>query len=379
MALVFADGFDGYPSTTYMTRAGWANNGVVSASSGKFSTNALGLNLFNGGRGYATSPRFTINDNDFKTSFWARNADFGIEAATGSNIIYLAQVIDVNRMYGVRITLNSSTGYPQIGYMDSYFGNFIPKFNVNTGFAYSCGDSQWHHYEMRFVPSNTTTGLVQLWVDSQLLMDYQNVPTINTSNSIVNNANGKSLTNIILSWPGTGGLYGDYYMRWDDVIVWDNSGSEMNTATKLGPHRIRSLWPVANGTYKQWNGYANTGGNYSAVATIDDDSGFAEANNAQLKDSYYVTTIPANPTKIPAITVRTHQRNADIGDKQFSIFLKSGAIEVNSNSYIMNTTLTYTYAPNTINPIIYHANPNGNIAWTSSSLANVEIGMKVEN
>ena len=184
---------------------------------------------------------------------------------------------------------------------------------------------------------------------------------------------------MFLSWPAGGGLYGDNGAYIDDLIIWDNAGSEMNTASRLGPHRIRSLFPSANGTYNQFSGYANTGGNWNALRTTDDDSSFAEANTNGSKSSFLFDNIPGNPTKIPAISVRVMQKNPDIGQKQFSLFAKNGTVEVNSNNTIMSAGLFYAYSPNSMNPIVYHSNPNSNIAWTSSSWANTELGIKVES
>lgn len=379
MALVFADGIDGYNSGTAQIRAGWSS-GPVTGATGRFAGNANRLSLFNGARAFVTTPEFKINANDLRLAFYARGgSSIGIDSATGANFIYLFHLRDPTSSYGIKFTLRSGDAIPQIGFLDAFNNNFSPAFNVNTGVAYSLFDFQWHHYEMRFVAANTATGLVQLWIDGQQVMNYQNVVTVNNANSIANSHNVMNITHMITSWPGAGSLFGDYYAYWDDLIIWDGVGSEMNAATRLGPHRIRSLFPRANGTYRDFKGFANTGGNWNALRSVDDDTSFAEANNSQQKESFPIDIIPGTPQRIPAITIRTHTKNPDIGEKKFSLFLDSGPVEVNANSTILTAPLFYQYTPNSVYPIVYHSDPNGNVAWTSANLANIEVGIKVEN
>lgn len=382
MALVFAEGFDGYATTgtTGAVRYGWANNIGVVGATGKWGGISNRFNHYNNGRGYAQSPNFRVTTNDIRIAFWFR-AGSGTyrDASTGSNAIYLFQLHDLFKQNSLKVSL-SGTNRPEVSWLDGYNQNYTTRFSVNTGTTYSVGQdsAQWHHHEYRFIASNTTTGLIQCWIDGQLVMDHQNVVTCNTAHSTATSQTAVNFTNIMLSWPGRAGFDGDVYTYWDDVMIWDNAGPEMNTASRLGPHRIRTLWPRANGTYKQFSGFANTGGNWNAVDSVDDDTSYVEDGTVGDKDSYLITAIPGNPTNIPAITIRAHTKNPDIGSKQYTIFIKSGTEEVNSNSYVMNVLTSYTYSPNSSYPIVYHSNPDGGVAWTAGSLANTEVGVKVE-
>lgn len=380
MALVFADGYDGYISTTSLQRYGWANDCAFVSTVGRWDGGSLRLNHQLSNRRYSQSPRFNITTNDIKIAFWFRaGIDTNLDTSTGSSVIYLFHIFDLNRQNGLKFTL-TTLGIPEVSWLDGFSQNYTTRFQPNMGTSTRLGDSdaQWHHYEIRFIASNTTTGLVQCWIDGEQIMDHQNVITCNTAHPTATSQTAIDFKHMILSWPGRGTTSGDTFSYWDDVMIWDNAGSEMNTASRLGPHRIRSLFPRANGTYKQFSGFANTGGNWNAVDSVDDDTSYAEDGTVGDKDSYLITAIPGNPTKIPAITLRAHAKNPDIGSKQYTIFLKSGAEEVNSNSYVMNVTTAYTYGPNALYPIVYHTNPDGGVAWTAGSLANTEVGVKVE-
>lgn len=382
MALVFADGFDGYPSTVSALRYGWANNISISTAAGKWGGGAHRPNQYNNARAYAQTPRFNITTNDIRIAFWfAAGSALYRDASTGSSVIYLFQLFDLNRQNSLKFSL-SDINRPEVSWIDGFNQNYTTRFSVNTGTVGSLGDddAQWHHYEYRFIASNTTTGLVQCWIDGELVMDHQNVITCNTAHPTAVSQTAIDFKHAILSWPGRGALQlnVDFYAYWDDFMIWDNAGPEMNTASRLGPHRIRSLFPRANGTYQQFGGFANTGGNWNAVDSVDDDTSYAEDGTVGDKDSYLITAIPGNPTKIPAITLRAHAKNPDVGSKQYTLFVKSGSAEVNSNSYVMNVTTAYTYGPNALYPIVYHTNPDGGVAWTAGSLANTEVGVKVE-
>ena len=378
MALVFADGFDGYGgSTTYFYRYGYTSVGGLDSGQGRFGGIAVRLSSLNAYIGNFQTPIFNIKTNDVRLALWTKSSNFVYSSSRP-----IIRLTDQSSAFGFSVGLDSSGRLVVQNIKTSTdFGasdGSVRAVNVDSFNPITISDGQYHHIEVRFIASNTATGLVQAWVDGKMTHDYQNVITVTGTTDTVNNSTTMNLSAALIGFSSYtfGGSASAY---WDDIVIWDNEGPEMNTSIRLGPHRIRSLFPVANGTYQQFRGVANTGGNWNAVDSIDDDTSYAEGNTAGLKDSYTFTTINSNPTLIHALTIRSHLRNPDVGDKNFSIFLKSGDLEVNSNTQIMNVPFSYYFAPNAGNAIVYHTNPNTGTVWTASTLANTEIGIKVEN
>lgn len=253
------------------------------------------------------------------------------------------------------------------------------KSNLSSRWSGNWGDNQYHHLEVRFVAANGTnaSGVVQAWIDNQLVMNFNGVVT--------SNANTIDLTSITrLEYSGQ---QGDTYL--DDLVIFDSTGNTMNGYPdgRLGYHRIRNYYPRANGTYSgQFNGVGNTGGNWRALTDsltgnyntqTDSDTSYVESTTANNRESYVMAwannASPGNIGTVQAVVVRPIVRNPDVGTKTYSVFVRSGGAESNLGT-ILTANATYS-----VPKFIFHTDPSTNNAWTSATVNAFEAGIEIES
>jgi hypothetical protein len=281
--LLFMDGFDKYGATADMTVGG---RGWTNADTTHFTFDATG------GRWGAGALKCTedATANDFKTGTLGNSA--GDEAHVAFNIfsdgIIASQVMCCIKRGSnadqAQIGVDSNKKLYASGYDASGYGAIV------TESVASLHDSTDHHVEIHYKAANSG-GFAKVWVDNVLVIDF--------SGDTLGSASSWNWGQIVL-----GGIGGNTWI--DDVVVWQETsgGVTLFNPSHLGPHRIETLTPAAEGTSAQFT--PQSGSNNAAM--VDDvgtpngtdyvDTGTTPGN----LDLYTHNTLSGAPTAIYAVS-----------------------------------------------------------------------------
>jgi hypothetical protein len=114
----------------------------------------------------------------------------------------------------------------------------------------------YHWVEFRWVPATDATGAATLYVDGVLQFDAQNVQTVEA---------GFSFSNVMVLGHGAGNTTSVISSRIDDLIVWDETGTEFNTFP-MGPRRMVALKPSAAGDNTSFTAVGSANPNWQVAA-----------------------------------------------------------------------------------------------------------------
>lgn len=156
----------------------------------------------------------------------------------------------------------------------------------------------------------------------------------------------------------------------DDLIVWDDQGSYMNTFG-LSPRRIHLLRPTAPGASTGWQA---TGPNWQAADADNWNPGGAgvTAAAAGLKDLYEFGDLAAQAASVDALVVRTRVENTGDNPAQLLHTVRSAeGTEANGPLQAVPTTAS------TLKTAFYR-DPNG-AAWTTASINSLQAGQTSSN
>lgn len=157
----------------------------------------------------------------------------------------------------------------------------------------------------------------------------------------------------------------------DDLVVWDDQGSYMNSFP-LGPRRIQLHRPTAAGASTQWT--PASGANWQAVDDTDWSGGVGvTAETASLKDLYELSDLTVNPATINAVVVRTKVQNTGDNPAQLQHVLRgSDGSEVNGTLQAVPTL-----APTVLKSAFYR-DTNG-APWTPATVNALQAGQVSSN
>lgn len=223
MTMIFCDGCDTYTSAAQMANK-WtvASTTAISTTGGRYGGGAVRPSFgtlsktFAGGYSVALGARI-------RGGFWYQETS-GVANATTLLSMNSASLSGA-------LILMSSSGQPQICRLGSSVTVLI------TASAVNLRDGQWHWIEFDVLLATGATGAAQLWVDG--------VSAGSVSSTITVNAAGNAP--IIAAAP----LSGSSTCLYDDIIIWDDQGSDFNTSN-IGPQKITTLLPSGDGATLQF-------------------------------------------------------------------------------------------------------------------------------
>lgn len=322
--LLHLDGFDSHATGTPSLAAGspkWGaqSNASIVAAAGKFGGKALRLAAAGGSAALVLTLAGTI-----AAAFYAKLAS--LTTVLLSNAAGSQTLLDVQADGSVRV----------------YDGGGTLRGTSATGLV-AAGTFFW--FEVAY-----QSGAITVLVNGQPVISYVGAYTLPAGLALKNSA-----------------VQVDY----DDLVVWDDQGSYMNTFG-LSPRRIHLLQPDGNGASTQWT--PNVGPNYADVTAPDwggGDGVVAEA--AGLKDLYSLSDLAATPANINAVVVRTLVENT--GDNPANLLHSirtADGQEQNANAQAVPTG-----APAVLESVFYR-DPNA-AAWTPTTVNGLQAGMTSSN
>ena len=350
MALLFADGFDIYADAADVLKGQWyrenAGNQTFSASNGRYSGGCI--------------------QNTVSTNGW----HLGVGSIPNATTIFIAF-----HYYCVTNTGNGADDAILQGFSQS--GNSLFKIGTN-----SSGDLRAY---AQGVTTTTTVGTSAAafsnatwhWVEVKIVLG-----TTNTDGEITVQVNGTQLINAtgidtFLNSTATGrlesfGFYGGTGdCRFDDVIIYDSTGSHMNNF--LGETKIETIIPNGDGSTLDWT--ASGGTDFSTVddgiGVADDDTTYLSSSTATDVTELQMSNLSNNPTQIHGVQVRTRSRKEDAGARTYRTYAKSGAST--ENGITLGLTTAYCWRRNGV----HYVDPNTSIAWTGSGVNGMHVGLEL--
>jgi hypothetical protein len=223
--------------------------------------------------------------------------------------------------------------------------------------------SGWKCLEARFV-IHPTTGVVQVWLDGVLVINFTGNTRSSSANQITALAVG--LRKIING--ATGGAVTDY-MQFDDLAVNDTTGAR--NAGQIGQGGIVALRPTADTADADFT--PSSGSDHYALVDetqADGDTTYLSAVNSGDRDIFEL----ANPATgaVDALMAVCVTRVASGAGRGLAPTLRSGATTaVGSVGYATNTYTAQTQ--------LWESDPNTSAAWTATALNSLQIGITLTN
>jgi len=209
----------------------------------------------------------------------------------------------------------------------------------------------WHYLEAKVTLSDTV-GVVQIWLNDELVL--------NLSNQDTKNAGTKTVFDSI-------GSYSNQAVYVDDFYVCNGAGSVNNDA--LGDVRVYGLFATADG--------ANTGltptGSASHYANIDeDDPSTADYNSSAVddtKDTYVFQDIPTGGT-VAGVLVWSYANKSDTGAKSWAPVVRHSSTDYKGTDWAVAQGYAYYKQ-------VYEMNPGTSVAFTPDDVNDAEFGSQV--
>lgn len=358
MAYLFSDGFDGHGALADRWDVVDASASIVT-DGGKYGvgTNALnfaGTSDFNSTTLALSTPTNTRGgiNNPIHVSFFVK-----IPSVPGSDTLLFFMGSSGDGAYGFNLQISASLGLIIFNKYDLSAASSASMFTSTVSIC----DDEWHHIEIKLVTDNVS-GIANLYIDGILDGSFSG----DTINSVA-----------IISSPGLDNIRIDAPLvantKFDDILIWDEEGSSMNTSGQLGVHRIETLIPNGAGNSTQLT-VTGAASNYLAVDEVgaDDDTTYVQSSTTTHKDLYTYTNMAGVPATINGVVVHTRGTNPDNGAISFKTKTRQNAVEADGTTYQLPASGVYAQHADFI-----AQNPDGPVAWTKTTVDAAEFGVEV--
>lgn len=224
-------------------------------------------------------------------------------------------------------------------------------------------DGSWHRVELEVV-FNSSTGTCKCWVDGSLDI---NTTGLNTDAT----ATGRKTTELGTIGIGLGKNNATTdWTEFDDVIVWDDSGSDFTGAFSGADVRIDTILPNAAGDSAQFT--PSSGTNVAAVddplsAAADDDSTYVESSTSGHIDLFNYQNYVTYPNTVYGVKVSTRARITTNGRGKLRAKAKVSTTTANgSTQQVWSTSYKYFHQ-------VFGKQPSGS-SWDRTSLGAAQFG-----
>jgi len=357
MALIFMDGFDGYDDDADVANK-WdhARTAEIELQSGggAFGGDALRIH---GTYGYSTPPLAKyINyrnglGNDLFVTFWAKfNDTSGGVFMMGFGSSHSGQQRDNGRVAwnADKVTLYQNTGPAKA-----------------TSVA-SISNGAWVHVSIRMRAGAGGVAEFEVYHDDVLMVD-------DTTNAYIYLLMGDTG---MIHFGGTGTASTGGYWDIDDLVIYDDTGSTMNS--HIGLHKIHTLRPTANGSVA--NNSTLNGGGSSNYEAVDDDPGADTATYLTTStvghiDTFEFDAMPEEPSEIFAVqsNIVMYEDATGTTPRTFAHKTVLSATEYDSDD--QHTLPLDTYKARTAS---WEVNPDTAAEWTKSEIDAAEFGFEIK-
>lgn len=217
-------------------------------------------------------------------------------------------------------------------------------------------------YYIQFKATIADSGSVEVKIGNATVIGPSTVDTQTSSNAYANRLRLGGSTN-------TAGF------DFDDHYFLDTSGSAPFNDF-LGPRRVETAWPVANGDVQQFTQSPGTGSEFDKVddpTTQDDDTTYITSDTAGHRSTFELGTLSGGGA-ISAISVNLCARKDDAGDRTMKAVVRAGG---SNHDGTLTHTLNSSY---TVHQEIWLVNPDTTDPFNNTEINNgdVEFGCKVE-
>lgn len=342
MALLFMDGFDTYGSWTDMTEASWAKYNNADIQTGRWGGNCV--------RPYG-------NDSYVQRNVSAGDADFGFQAS-----FYVDDVSDASsdRLLGV---WNNSDSNPCFEIQLVSNGSLYllnSSLGIEAQSSICVYDTTWHYMEVwATISGEVPSGHVTVKIDGVTVLDED----MNTQGSSGN-------VDSVRIGSGSSGSDGT---RWDDVVIMDGTGSQMNAL--LGrDRRIVALVPDADTAQEDFSCSSGSDSYAMLDDTIpgdhDSDSSYIYSTTLGHITRCELEDLSIEVSTVHAIALITVMREAG-GNMNARPLIRSNGTDSNGTN---QTELISSFLPY---KDYWELDPDGAVAWDADSVSVLEIGVEV--
>jgi len=368
MALIFMDGMDQYTANTdfpdkwdethttvadFKSGGGKFGGGAIRVHGRPYSTAPLGK-LIPGIFGQATDPTDTsAASNTLFLTYWAWFND--TSAATNYHVEFRSR--SDNGVAAVTIGWASDK-------VTIYTGTFRSLAATSVGADIATG--QWVLVEVALVCGNAGVGSCEVWHDGVSMVSdsaadyaYSNAASI-----------GSVQFGVSATATGTTGGWVDL----DDVVIYDDTGTEMNTRIGIG-HKIHTLSPTAEGTTNSWTPQSGTDNS----AMVDESGGidtatYVESSTAAQEDLYDVTAMSEVPTEIYGVASNIVCYEAAAGTSPRGITHRVVPVSTDRDATEQFTLPISTYYTR---QAIWELNPEDSAEWEVADIDGAEFGFEL--
>jgi hypothetical protein len=217
----------------------------------------------------------------------------------------------------------------------------------------------WHLLEMRWQATSTSAGVVQVWLNGNLVINFSG-DTTNTANV--------NVQSFVINGIGSGG--GTAYCAIDDVAINDTAGTLNNG--QIGDGGVVLLKPSGAGSNAaQTRGGTDTGANWSQTNEVPPSmTQYVFSATAATRDTYALEDIPAGSWTVNCVEVVAYGLNSDAGAGSLGLTVKSGATTNEGTAQLLGITASYLRQ-------LYETDPNTSAAWTNANVNALEAGTTV--
>ncbi len=344
---------DSFAHYTSFPNKGWsAVNGSpsISAGNGRYGKDCLRL-----GQNVAIRRPFPANLTTFIVGLPRRNSAIG----SGSSLV--AAFADNNQIQ-VAIWQRSDTK------VELRLGGTINPDNTSAFMSGSTllqvsdqptQDNNFQTWEIKCTIDNTT-GLVQVQVDGDLLIDYSGDTQVSanayaTGMAMYEGANASR------------NIDHDHYLLLDDVAGPD--GAHPNDDF-IGDCRIGAIFPSGAGATTDWT--PDSGSNYARVDEnpYDDDTSYVQSSTVGNKDTYVYDDVPATFTDIVGCLVNMRAKRTDASTRSIAAVARSNGAEADSSDCALSDSYAYYQR-------VFEVDPDTGDQWTEAAVNAAEFGQKV--
>lgn len=354
MAYIFGDSFDFYPDG--------ANVGASLLSGGWSGvSNPANIDIS------STVTRFS-SGKSLHTGDTTNGASYGIYefSSSSTNTIwvtfahYFEASFNLGRV-GAFFQLNLGTSAQIfVGFLDT--GTIQVRRGAANGtviasFPFAFSNFVWNHWQIKIVIGNGTTGEIRIRKDGDP-DDTFFATNIDTQDAALDSAD-----NI---WVGNWSGYHDSFI--DDIMIYDNSGTEINDW--VGDIRAYTLLPESNGDVTDF--VPKTGTNFEMVdeQTPDGDITYNYSSTPGATDLFNIQDLTADPATIFAVTVNVVTKKSDAGVRKGTCVMKSGGITDEGTTTVLPSSYDSIQKTYTVDPA------TGNL-WTKVGVNGIQAGYKV--
>lgn len=373
MALLFMDGFDHYQESS-TSRVKW--DSPVGTSGGLMIAGRFG--------GQAMVPKAATNaihttwpgiskrlTSDYSTLIVGFAVRF--KSVIPDNFTHpFFTLIDASGKHQLQFWIDGGSGelklgvaHPDlpVGPYNINWASYQPDWYDATGYVPPIG--LWIYFEVKATAASTTTGTVQIHVDSSPILEYTNVKTMNTG---VAGFRG-------IRFMGTNYLTGSGssfdHVAVDDLYMADATGTFNNDF--LGEVRVQTRYPDAEGYQNDF--YPAIGDNNAAmvdtpITNWTENSGeYVYSGAVGAIDLYSIQNFTSSGS-IFGVQVNVTHRKDDVGNRRVAPMLRIGGTNYEGDDFPLYSD--YTWAGH-----IFEKNPNNDLPWDLTQLNQAEFGLKI--